>query len=269
VDAPPKPREQAWTVLKEGLDSPKASQRAPAVGALSLMQGDRRATEAALHAIDDKDGHVRAAAATTLGQLRAETAIPALRGALKDREIRVVLAATHSLLLMKDKSAYEVYYSILVGKRKDSDGLVQSQLKRLKDPKELAQMGFDEGMNFVPFGGMVYEAYRQIHSSRGAQVRALAARFLARDPNQDSEDALMQAALEDKSEAVRLAAIDALAERGDAHCIAQLSVNFLDKKPAVRYRTAAAVLHLSRAQSSEKKAEAYKRDLKPGSKPTQ
>lgn len=259
ADASPKlsPQQQAWPILKQGLDSLKASRRVVAVGALSLMGGDNRATEAALHAIDDKDAHVRAAAATALGQLHAETAIPALRGALKDREIRVVLAAAHSLLLMKDKKAYDVYYSILVGERKDSDGLVQSQVKRLKDPKQLAQMGFDEGMGFVPFGGMVYEAYRQIHSNRGAQVRALAARFLAHDPSQDSEDALIQAALEDKSEAVRLAAIDALTERGDAHSIGQLSINFLDKNAAVRYRSAAAVLHLSRAraEANEKSAQ--------------
>lgn len=239
------PQERAWQVLREGLDDKKVPNRTAAVQALSLLPNDRQATRFALGALKDKNIGVRAAAAVVLGQQRARSAIPALKDALNDPEISVVLAAAHSLLLLKDPSAYEIYYAVLMGDKKSSVGLVQSQMNRLKDPKQVARMGFEEGIGFVPFGGMGYEAYRTIHRNDSSPVRATAARFLADDPDPMSEDALIQTALADNEEVVRLAALDALAQRGDAHCIERLAKNLsTDERSAVRYRTAAVIIHL-------------------------
>src|SRR5205814_5536175 len=113
-----------------------------------------------LHALHDYNPDVRTAAATTLGQLHAASAIPDLRQALSDKEISVVLAASQALYLLRDKSAYGVYYAILMGDKKASDGLIQAQLDRLKDPKNVALLGFQEGMGLVPYGGIGVEAYR-------------------------------------------------------------------------------------------------------------
>ena len=133
-----------------------------------------------------------------------------------------------------------------MGDKKSDVGLVESQLNRLKDPKQLAQIGIEEGIGFVPFGGMGYEAYRQIRKHDNSPVRASAARLLAADPDPLSEDALIQSALADKEERVRLAALDALAQRGDPGSITRLMKNLSDdEKPAVRYRTAGVILHLS------------------------
>jgi HEAT repeat protein len=240
------PKERAWQVLRSGLDEGRAANRALAVQALSLLPANRRATGFALHALQDKNVGVRASAAVVLGQQRARSAIPALKEALNDPEISVVLAAAHSLLILKDQSAYQIYYSVLMGDRKSSVGLVQSQLNRVKDPKQLAQIGIEEGIGFVPFGGMGYQAYREIRKHDNSPVRASAARFLADDPDPVSEDALVQTALADKEETVRLAALDALTQRGDPACIARLMKNLSDdEKPAVRYRTAGVILHLS------------------------
>jgi HEAT repeat protein len=107
------------------------------------------------------------------------------------------------------------------------------------------QLGFEEGVGFVPYGGMGYEAYRQIRGHDRSPVRAVAARSLARDPDPVSEDALIQVALSDKSEPVRLAALDALAERDDRRPIERLVKNLSETRLAVRYRTAAVILHLS------------------------
>jgi len=60
-----------------------------------------------------------------------------------------------------------------------------------------------------------------------------------------SRDALIQTALADNSTNVRQAALDALAERGDGTCIDRLMRNLDDDKSAVRYRTAAVIIHLS------------------------
>jgi HEAT repeat protein len=52
---------------------------------------------------------------------------------------------------------------------------------------------------------------------------------------------------------VRLAALDALAERGDPRCIERLARNLGEDKSAVRYRTAAVVLHLGDLERRTKK----------------
>ena len=247
ADNPPQlsPKDQAWAVLREGLSETKAPKRMEAVEALSLLPGHRRAIQSALSALNDNNSSVRTAAAATLGQLHATSAIPALKEALSDKDLSVVLAAAHALLLLKDQSAYGVYYAILVGDKKSSEGLIQGQVARLKDPKQVAELGFQEGIGFVPFGGMGYEAYRQIMKKDNSPIRAAAARFLARDPDPVSQDALVQTALADKNDIVRQAALDALAERGDPRCVERLMKNLSDEKDAVRYRTAATIIHLS------------------------
>jgi HEAT repeat protein len=63
----------------------------------------------------------------------------------------------------------------------------------------------------------------------------------------------LQAALADKEEEVRLAALDALAERGDPKCIERLAKNLNEDKSAVRYRTAAVILHLGDLEKHRKK----------------
>jgi len=247
----PDPQEQAWQILRDGLTQKKASRRILAVQALSLLPNNHRATAFALDALKDKDAKIRAAAAVVLGQQHAQSAIPALKEALRDREVSVDLAAAHSLLVLKDSSAYNVYYAVLMGDKKTSDGLIESQLKRVEDPKQLAEIGISEGMGFVPFGGMGYEAYRTIKRHDSSPVRANAARYLADDPDPMAKDALIQTAVADENEIVRLAALDALAQRDDPGCIDRLTRNFSDKKLAVRYRTAAVILHLSVRRGGE------------------
>ncbi len=227
------PQDQAWVVLRGGLEETKATKRAEAVKALSLLSGDRKAVRFALRALHDNNAGVRTAAAATLGQLHAYSAITALKEALSDKDISVVLASAHALLMLKDNSAYGIYYAILMGDKKSSEGMIQAQMSR------------QEGLGFIPFGGMGYEAYRTVKKHDSSPVRAAAARFLAFDPDPISEDALLQTALADKNEIVREAALDALAERGDPKCVERLLRNLLDDKTAVRYRTAATILRLS------------------------
>ncbi len=157
------PQDQAWVVLRGGLEETKATKRAEAVKALSLLSGDRKAVRFALRALHDNNAGVRTAAAATLGQLHAYSAITALKEALSDKDISVVLASAHALLMLKDNSAYGIYYAILMGDKKSSEGMIQAQMSRLKDPKQVAELGFQEGLGFIPFGGMGYEAYRTVN----------------------------------------------------------------------------------------------------------
>jgi HEAT repeat protein len=244
--------ETAWRELRLGLQDPKSSNRMEAVRALSLLTGNRRAFTLALRALNDNDSRVRAAAASTLGDLRNPGAIPALKAALTDKEISVMLAAAHALYLFKDPIAYEVYYAILMGDRKTSAGLIQAQVDRLKDPKQVVEMGLQEGLGFVPYAGMGVEAYKALMKHNNAPVRAAVARYLATDPDPVTEDALVQTALADRDTIVRQAALDALAQRGDPRCIEPLSRNLHEKIYAVRYRTAATIIRLSAKKATAK-----------------
>lgn len=246
------PASQSWQVLREGLNDKRFSRRLEAVKALSLITHNRTAQKLAVAALHDENSKVRTAAAATLGQVHATSAIPSLKEALSDKEPSVMLAAAYSLFLLKDKSAYSIYYAILMGDKKTSEGMIQAQLDRLKDPKQMAVMGVQEGLGFVPYGGMGIEAYRQLSKKDTSPVRASAARFLAHDPDPISEDALLQSALADKSDIVREAALDALAERGDPKCVERLMQNLKDDKTAVRYRTAALIIHLSSVKNPRK-----------------
>ena len=244
--------EKSWLVLQSGLRNKRVAQRMEAVKALSLITGNRQAIRFALRAMRDNNPKVRGAAAATLGELHATVALPALRAAISDKDPAVMLAAAHALFVMKDRMAYEIYYAILMGDKKTSEGLIQSQLDRLKDPKQMAQMGFEEGIGFVPYAGMGYEAYRQLMKHDNSPVRAAAARYLALDPDVISEDALIQVAVADKNIYVRQAALDALAERSDPQCIERLATNLDEPKYPVRYRTAATIIRLGGAD--ERKA---------------
>src|ERR1041385_802862 len=244
--------DQAWEILHTGLRDEKPSRRVEAVKALSLIQGDRQAIRFALGALHDKEARVRIVAAVSLGQLHATSAIPQLREALSDKEISVVLAAAFALSLLKDKTAYGVYYAILMGDKKTSEGMIQAQLDRLKDPKQVTIIGIEEGLGFVPFAGMGVAAVRTIKKDDTSPARAAAARLLAHDPDPLAEDALMQTALADNNDFVRQAALDALAERGNPACAERLMKNLDESKSAIRYRTAATIIRLSRARPKAK-----------------
>jgi HEAT repeat protein len=238
-------KDQAWELLLDGTKDPHTTKRATAVRVLSLLKGESRATTLASHALDDDKFQVRVAAALALGELRATSSIPKLKTALEDKEPVVVLAAAHSLVLMKVAEAYEVYYEILSGERRSNKGLVAGELDTLKDPKKMAMLGFQEGIGFVPFAGIGYTAIRTIMKDDSSPVRAAAAKVLADDTESSSESALIQAATGDKSEIVRTAALDALAKRGDPVVLPRIATALSDEKDPVKYTAAAAILHLN------------------------
>ena len=149
---------QAWQVLRDGLADTKTANRADAVQALSLVTNNRTAERLAERSLHDAHESVRAAAATSLGQMHARRSIPALKEALADKEVSVVLAATYALYTLKDRTAFSIYYAILMRDKKASEGMVQAQLDRLKDPKKMAERGVQEGLGCVALVGRWLEA---------------------------------------------------------------------------------------------------------------
>ena len=241
---PKTPREKAWGILREALLDDNADKRAKAVRALGLLPQSAEAGKAAIDALKDDKANVRLAAAAALGSMHAEHATSELEKVLSDSEPVVVLAAANSLLLLHDDAGYDVYYDVLTGERRANKGLIQGQLNTLKDKKKMAELGFEEGIGFIPFAGIGYEIFKTVTKDDSSPVRAAAAKKLARDPNPDSGEALVTSTT-DKSWTVRAAALEAIAERGDRSLVPKITAAMDDDNELVRFMAAACVAHLS------------------------
>jgi len=243
---------RAWNILDKGLDNKDASKRAKAVHALGLLRASQRALKRVEKALQDDNAYVRVEAAAALGRLGATSARAKLRRALDDKDVKVVIAAANALYQLKDPIAFDVYYAILVGERKGSPGLVQSQLDRLRNRTELEKLAFQAGIGFVPFGSMGYEAWKTITTDNAAAVRVLAAERLAHDPDPKSADALIESRF-DKSWQVRAAVASAIAERRERSLLEPVAAMMDDGNDNVRFDAAATVVQLFHMRSSRKK----------------
>jgi hypothetical protein len=237
-------RQKAWQMLETGAAAKGTAERATAVRVLGLIQNDVQAVDLAEKALQDQESAVRAAAATALGQMGSKRSIPKLKEALKDQTVEVVMAAAHALRALGDATAYEVYYAVLTGERKSGAGLVEQQKQMLKDPKRMAQFGFEQGLGQIPFASIGYGVVKAVRRDDTSPVRAGAAKVLASDPDPRSGQALAEAAA-DKSWIVRAAALDAIARRGDVGLLAAAESRMTDENDAVRYTAAAAVVRLA------------------------
>src|SRR5258707_11433956 len=251
--------QKAWSMFEAAAKSNNATQRAIGVRALGLLRDNPRARKLAEGALDDARPEVRAAAATALGQMHATESIAKLQKLLNDDRISVVMAAAHSLRDLKDNtSAYSIYYDVLTGERK-GDGLVAQQMDTLHNPKELALIGLEQGIGYVPFAGIGWDAWRYTHKKDPHPVRAVAATLLAHDPDPLTGAALVRAALNDKDWIVRAAALEAIAERGDPSIEDKIEISLLDANAHVRYTAAATVIQLTALGRKAARKEAEKK----------
>jgi HEAT repeat protein len=252
------PVDQAWTILRDAAANKSSEQRLATMRVLQLIPGNSRAVGMAEQGLKDKDPEVRGAAALSLGAMGSKSAIPQLTAAAKtDTEGSVVMAAAKSLIQLGDEKGYTVYYAILTGQRKSGAGLIGSQEKQLDDlmrhPQQMENMAFEQGMGFVPFGGIGLQAYETIHSSeeKGPLVKATAIKVLAKDPDPVTAKALV-AATHDKEWVIRAAAYDALARRGDSSVLPDMTPGLKDGKDEVKITAAAAIVALSAMQKKAK-----------------
>jgi HEAT repeat protein len=239
------PVDRAWSILKSGAADKDPGTRSKAIRALGLLPTVRAAQGMAEKALTDTNKDVRVEAAGALGRMGAVSSRPKLRLALQDKEVKVVIASANALYQLKDPAAYEIYYTLLTGERKSSAGLIQSQLDILRNRKELEKLMFETGIGFVPFGGMGYETWKTVTRDDTTPIRAAAAEKLARDPDTKSADALIEFST-DKKWQVRVAVVNAIAERRDPRLLDPVIVLLEDDNQSVRYDAAATVVLLSR-----------------------
>lgn len=237
--------DKAWAVLQSGLSDKNTENRATAVRLLGILPEDNKARQLSLNALSDEKPEVREAATDALGRLKVTSAIPQLQDLIQhDKEALVVLGAARALIAMDDPIGYGVFYAVLTGEKKSGGGLMEDQKKMLKDPQKLAQFGFEQGVGFVPFGGLGLTVVRSLRKDDVSPVRAAAAKILASDPDPKSLAAL-EAACRDNSWQVQVAAIAAIAQRNDKSALSTVEMYLDAPKEAVRYTAAAAVIHLN------------------------
>jgi HEAT repeat protein len=236
---------RGWAILQQGVTNKRAGKRVNAIHALRLLPNNPQAQKMAENALADSNLKVRAAAARTLGLMKAVSSCPKLKRLLRDKEPAVVLAAAHSLFLLgHPEDAYEIYFQVLSGQRKGAHTFVASQLDQLKDSKTVAMMGVETGVGFAPFGGPAYEVFKRVREDRSSPVRAAATKELAAD-HDVKIDAALAKACSDKKWAVRAAAVYAIAKRDDPALLGVVAGALEDKNEIVRYEASAAVLRLS------------------------
>jgi len=162
----------------------------------------------------------------------------------EDTDAGVVFSATDALFRLGDPAAFQVYYAVLLGEKKTGEGLVDSQVKMLKDPKAMANIGFAVGIGFIPFGSAGYGVFKAVSKDDASPVRAAAATKLAGDPDPKSGEALAKSAADPKW-IVRAAVVDAIAKRGDPSLLKAIVPLLDDENDAVKFSAAAAVVRLS------------------------
>ncbi|HEY4817123.1 MAG TPA: HEAT repeat domain-containing protein [Candidatus Acidoferrum sp.] len=241
--------DRAWEILHGGLTFDGTEKRVKAVTALAVLKGNTEAEKLAIAALKDPKADVRVAAANALGAMHAVRARDRLEVALDDNEPAVVLAAANSLMLLKEANfAYDVYYNVLTGTMRTNNGAlreqIKEQLKVLHNKKKIAEMGLEQGVGFIPYGGLGYGMVKTFVKSDNSPVRAAAAKKLAHDPDPATAKALV-AATQDKNSVVRAAALEAIAERGDRSLISKIAPSLDDDKDEVRFAGAACVARLS------------------------
>jgi HEAT repeat protein len=236
--------DEAWDVLRKGLADKSIGARVQAANALGAIYHDPQAQAEAEKLLDDASPKVRAAAALALGNMDARSSANKITALFDSSSFSEVFAAAAALRQLEDPRASRVYYATLTGQKKTGEGLIESQLKILRDPKAIAQMSFDQGIGLLPYAGSVLTAYEMITKDDVSPLRGEAALWLAYDPDPRSAIALTEA-LADKKWIVRAAAAEAIGQRDDPALKENLPPLFYDPEDAVRFASAAAYLRLA------------------------
>jgi len=247
------PERIAWNVLKPGLaDANPLTRRqaVTAVGSIGLEPEAIRLVEAALK---DADSLIRATAAAELGEMKSRQSFPALKAALDDPAGEVGFAAAKALWDMGDKTGRGFIEDVVAGQQKATDGGVKGavhEAKRLAhDPKAMALLGSKEasGALLGPFNIGVITA-EQVFKDGAVAVRMEALNLLAEDCDAQTLKLLETAATDDKTWAEKATAAKALGRCGDPDAIPKLELNLSNSNAAVKFMSAAAIIRLSRRQ---------------------
>jgi HEAT repeat protein len=248
---PAQPERTAWDVLKPGLADTNPLTRRQAVTATGSVGLDPEAIRLVEAALKDNDSLIRATAAAELGEMRSRQSFPALKAALDDPAGEVGFAAAKALWDMGDKTGRGFIEDVVAGQQNATDGGVKGALHRANrlryDPKAMAVLSAKEasGALLGPFNIGVIAA-EQVLKNGAVAVRMQALNLLAEECDAQTFKLLEAGATDHKTWAEKAAAAKALGRCGNPEAIPKLEENLSNSNSAVRFMSAAAIIRLSR-----------------------
>jgi HEAT repeat protein len=244
-------QESAWKIIDASLADSNSEHRLEALNCIGTIGSpDPEAIGRAESALQDKETLVREAAALTLGELKAQSSIPKLKAALQDKG-EVAFAAAKALASLGDDEGRDFLIAVVAGERKDvQPGIMTNAMRKAKGdlhhPEDLAFMGAGDatGAMFGPVG-MVFPAVKDTMDlkGKGAAGRAAATAYLAKNPDPYAIT-LLEWALGDDNQFVRLEAAKGLGQRGNSGSVQKLWPLLSDDKNFVRDMAAAAIIRI-------------------------
>lgn len=234
-------RDEVWGILDAGLQDKSVDKRTEALAALGVAAGDARALKTLEECLQDPKPEIRTAAVAALGEMNAKSSLPKIKALLGYSDAKATLAIAAVLRKFGDPEGFEIYNELVTGERKDGQKLTDG----LKDRKGLEKMSAQTAISLLPFGGVATGAYDYIsHSTNSAaNVYVIAVNALAEDPDRQVGKSLVQAAFGGRVP-VRVAALRALAMRGDPTVVNEIEPAMHSDNAVVSYTAAAAILHL-------------------------
>jgi HEAT repeat protein len=157
-----------------------------------------------------------------------------LKKALVDEDSQVSFAAAEPLVSLCDAASYDSYLEVLTRERKTGQGLISGHVAILKDPRKMARLGFEMGIDFVPHASPAWTFFQIVSKDYVSPVRVDAVEHLAHDSDCGIEGALLGAASSGR-----------WTQHGDPDLLAKVVPLMADRNPAVKCTAAAAVLRLS------------------------
>src|SRR3984885_14162945 len=250
------PEKTAWDVLKPGLVDTNPLTRRQAVTATGSIGLDPEAIRQVEWALSkDTDPLIRATAAAELGEMKSRQSFPVLKAALDDPAGEVGFAAAKALWDMGDKTGRGFIEDVVAGQQNATDGGVKGALHRADrlryDPKAMAVLGAKSatGALLGPFNIGVLAA-EQVLKNGAVAVRMHALNLLAEDCDAQTFKLLEVASTDDKTWAEKAAAAKALGTCGNPEAIPKLEQNLADSNRAARLCSAAAIIRLSQSTSA-------------------
>jgi HEAT repeat protein len=237
-------------VLKPGLADTNPLTRRQTVTATGSIGLDPEAIRLVEAALQDHDSLIRATAAAELGEMKSRQSFPALKAALDDSAGEVGYAAAKSLWDMGDKTGRGFLEDVVAGQQNATDGGVKGALHRANrlryDPKAMAVLGAKSasGALLGPFNIGVLAA-EQVFKNGAVAVRMQALNLLAEECDAQTFKLLEAAAVDDKTWAEKATAAKALGRCGKPDAIPKLEQNLADSNTSVRFMSAAAIIRLS------------------------
>src|SRR6202789_447404 len=240
--------QKAKDILLKGVASGNPDIRSLAVMSASLI-GDRSEVLNNLYSMleTDKDVPTRITIISTLGSFNNPAVVPALQKALKDPVPEVELAAAFALYSLKQPDGKAFLLDVLEGKQKTTSSFMSSEkrsLVRMTHTPTTTFLGIVANSFSLPGLGSGMESAVGLSADPASMASSSVIFSLAKDKNDPTVWAALEAAMQDKEWATRAAAVHVVAMHNDPSLMDKMLPLMDDKKEQVSFRAAAGYLRL-------------------------